>query len=285
LRKGSWAKLFFIFGVLAYLGVLVFLPFVSVFAGACSEGWQGIRNAFTDPAALSAIRLTLLVCAVVVPLNTLFGVAAAWAIARFRFPGRGLLLAFIELPLWISPVVGGLCYALLYGRGGALGDWLGRMGVSVLFTPWAVILATLFVTLPYVARGVVPILEARGSSEEEAARTLGASGWQVFWRVTLYKIRWGVLYGAILCNARALGEFGAVSVVSGHIRGRTNTIPLHIEILYNEYRLAEAFALASLLSLLALLMLAIKALVEAREPRLPRAVVRAGSYTLGTKKS
>jgi sulfate transport system permease protein len=241
-----------------YLGLFLVLPLLAVVAQALQHGVAGYLAAVTEPAARDAIRLTLLTAAIVVPLNTLFGLAAAWAIARFRFPGRGLLRAAIPLPLAVSPVIAGLIYVLLLGARGPLGPWLADRGWQVIFAPPGVVIATLFVTLPLVASELLPLLEALGAEEEEAAVLLGASGWAVFWRVTLPNIKWGLLNGLILCNARAMGEFGAVSVVSGHVRGLTNTIPLHVEVLYNEYRFTDAFAVASLLTLLALVTLLVK---------------------------
>jgi sulfate transport system permease protein len=231
---------------------------------------QGIATYFaslTDPVTASAIRLTLITAAIVVPVNTVFGIAAAWAIAKFEFRGKSILLTAIDLPLAVSPVISGLVYVLLFGLQGWFGAWLQAHGISIIFALPGIILATMFVTLPYVARELIPLMQQLGNDEEEAAISLGASGWQTFFRVTLPRIRWGLLYGVILCNARAMGEFGAVSVVSGHIRGMTNTLPLHIEILYNEYNFAGAFAVASLLTLLAIVTLAIRTIIEWRSGR------------------
>lgn len=241
-----------------YLGLFLVLPLGTVFSEAFARGagvfWEGVRA----PDTLAAIRLTLVVTGVTVGLNLVFGLAAAWAVTRFRFPGRGLLSALIELPLAISPVVSGLIFVLLLGSSGVLGPVLDRWGIKVVFAVPGIVIATLFVTLPYVARELIPLMEAAGTQQEEAALTLGASGWQIFRHVTLPNIRWGLLYGVVLCSARSLGEFGAVSVVSGHVRGETNTVPLHVEILYNEYQFAAAFAVASLLTLLALVSVALK---------------------------
>jgi len=251
-----------------FLAVFIFLPLGVVFAQALSKGvstyWQSLRQ----PDALAAMRLTLLAAAIAVPLNLVFGVAAAWAIAKFDFVGKSLLITLIDLPFSVSPVVSGLIYVLIFGLQGLMGPWLARHDIQIIFAVPGIILATIFVTLPFVARELIPLLQAQGQEEEEAALALGASGWQTFFRVSLPNIKWGLLYGVILCNARAMGEFGAVSVVSGHIRGRTNTMPLHIEILYNEYQFSAAFAVASLLALLALATLVMKTLVEWRARRL-----------------
>ena len=248
--------------VVVYLGLFLVLPLVSVFVEALRNGLGAYLQAISEPDAMSAIRLTLLTAAVAVPFNLVFGVAAAWAIAKFEFPGKQVLMTLIDLPFSVSPVVSGLIYVLLFGLQGWFGPWLISHGIHIIFAVPGIILATLFVTFPFVARELIPLMQAQGTEEEEAAHVLGANGWQTFWRVTLPNVKWGLLYGVILCNARAMGEFGAVSVVSGHIRGRTNTIPLHVEILYNEYHAAAAFAVASLLTLLALVTLAAKALVE-----------------------
>ena len=252
---------------LLFLGLFLVLPLVAVFVQAFAKGTETYLRALRDPDALAAIRLTLLTTAIAVPLNTLFGVAAAWAIAKFEFPGKRLLTALIDLPFSVSPVVSGLIYVLLFGLQGWWGPWLAAHHLRIIFAVPGIVLTTLFVTFPFVARELIPLMEAQGTEEEEAACVLGAGGWQIFWRVTLPNIAWGLLYGVILCNARAMGEFGAVSVVSGHIRGRTNTIPLHVEILYNEYHAAAAFAVASLLALLALVTLAAKTYVEAQAHR------------------
>ena len=249
---------------LAFLGAFLVLPLISVFAEALAKGVAAYGRALVTPEALAAIRLTLLAAGIAVPLNLVFGVAAAWAIARFRFPGRSLLLTLIDLPFAVSPVIAGMIYVLVFGAQGWLGPWLAERDVAVIFAVPGIILATVFVTFPFVARELIPLMEEQGAEDEEAAIVLGASGWQTFRRVTLPNIRWGLVYGVILCNARAMGEFGAVSVVSGHIRGATDTMPLHVEILYNEYDFVGAFAVASLLALLALVTLAAKTLVEWR---------------------
>jgi sulfate transport system permease protein len=252
---------------LAFLGAFLVLPLVSVFAEALAKGGAAYGRALVTPEALSAVRLTLLAAAIAVPLNLVFGVAAAWAIARFTFPGRSLLLTLIDLPFAVSPVIAGMIYVLVFGAQGWLGSWLGDHDITVIFAVPGIVLATVFVTFPFVARELIPLMEEQGAEDEEAAIVLGASAWQTFRRVTLPNIRWGLLYGVILCNARAMGEFGAVSVVSGHIRGLTDTLPLHVEILYNEYDFVGAFAVASLLALLALVTLAAKTLVEWRLKR------------------
>ena len=249
---------------LAFLGAFLVLPLISVFAEAFAKGVAAYGRALVTPEALAAIRLTLLAAGIAVPLNLVFGVAAAWAIARFTFPGRSLLLTLIDLPFAVSPVIAGMIYVLVFGAQGWLGPWLAERDIAVIFAVPGIVLATVFVTFPFVARELIPLMEEQGAEDEEAAIVLGASGWQTFRRVTLPNIRWGLLYGVILCNARAMGEFGAVSVVSGHIRGATDTMPLHVEILYNEYDFVGAFAVASLLALLALVTLAAKTLVEWR---------------------
>jgi len=243
---------------LLFLGGFLFLPLLVVFLQAFSKGVGFYWAALSDPTALAAIRLTLLVTAIAVPLNMVFGLAASWAIAKFDFRGKSLLVTLIDLPFSVSPVVAGLIYVLMFGLQGWLGPWLAEHNIRLIFAVPGIVLATIFVTFPFVARELIPLMEAQGSDEEEAAIVLGASGWQTFWRVTLPNIKWSLLYGVILCNARAMGEFGAVSVVSGHIRGLTNTIPLHVEILYNEYNGTAAFAVASLLAMLALVTLVLK---------------------------
>jgi len=250
---------------LAFLALFLVVPLVAVFQQALEKGLAAYLAAVREPDALSALRLTLLTAAIAVPANLLFGLAASWAIARFDFPGRSFLLTLIDLPFAISPVISGVVFILLFGRQGWLGPWLSAHDVKVVFAVPGIVLATVFVTFPFVARELIPVMQAQGRDEEEAAVVLGASGWQVFWRVTLPNVKWGLLYGVILCNARAMGEFGAVSVVSGHIRGLTNTLPLHVEILYNEYQFQAAFAVASLLALLALVTLVAKSVVEWRE--------------------
>jgi sulfate transport system permease protein len=253
----------------AFMAVFLVVPLVAVFVQALEKGWAAY--ALTEPMALSALKLTLLTAAVAVPLNLVFGVAAAWAIAKFEFPGKNALLTLIDLPFGVSPVISGMIFILLFGRQGLLGPWAQAYDLKIVFAVPGLILATLFVTFPFVARELIPLMQAEGTDQEEAARVLGASGWQMFWRVTVPNIKWGLLYGVILCNARAMVEFGAVSVVSGHIRGKTNTLPLHVEILYNEYNFQAAFAAASLLAFLALVTLVAKSLVEwrAREHRAP----------------
>ena len=249
---------------MTFLVLFLFLPLVAVFVKAFEKGAAAYVAAIVDPTAMAAIRLTLIVAAIVVPINLVFGLAAAWAIAKFEFPGRGLLVTIIDAPFAVSPVVSGMVFVLLFGAHGLVGPWLIAHDVKIIFALPGIVLATLFVTSPLVARELLPLMESQGNEEEEAALTLGGSGWKTFFLVSLPKIRWGLLYGLVLCNARAMGEFGAVSVVSGHIRGLTNTIPLHVEILYNEYQFSAAFAVASLLSLLAIVTLAIKAVVERR---------------------
>ena len=261
-REARWVK-WLVLGVsLTFFVVFLLLPLIAVFFEALRKGWSIYFAAFTDPDALSAIRLTLLAAAIAVPLNLVFGVAAAWAIAKFDFRGKYFLITLIDLPFSVSPVIAGLIYVLVFGAQGWLGPWLAEHDVRIIFAVPGIVLATVFVTFPFVARELIPLMQAQGREEEEAAIVLGASGWQTFRKVTLPNIKWGLIYGVILCNARAMGEFGAVSVVSGHIRGETNTIPLHVEILYNEYNFAAAFAVASLLALLALVTLAIKSYVE-----------------------
>jgi sulfate transport system permease protein len=249
---------------LVLMVVLLLLPLALVFTEAFVHGLGPVLAALADPEALAAIRLTLVVAAISVPLNTVCGLAAAWCIGRFQFPGRGLLITVIELPFSVSPVVSGLVWVLLFGANGWLGPLLGRLGIRIIFAVPGLVLATVFVTFPFVARTLIPLMQEQGSTEEEAAITLGATGWQVFWRVTLPNIRWGLLYGVLLCNARAMGEFGAVAVVSGHIRGETMTMPLQVEALFNDYDWVGAFTIAGLLSLLALLTLAVKATLEWR---------------------
>jgi sulfate transport system permease protein len=252
---------------LAFLGLFLALPLAVVFAGALQKGVAFYMGAVSEPTARAAIRLTLAAAAVAVPLNLVFGLAAAWAIGKFDFRGRQLLTTLIDLPFSVSPVVAGMIYVLIFGLQGWLGPWLDARGIKIIFAVPGIVLATLFVTFPFVARELIPLMQEQGTEEEEAAITLGANGWQTFRRVTLPNVKWGLLYGVILCNARAMGEFGAVSVVSGHIRGLTNTLTLHVEILYNEYQSAAAFAVASLLALLALVTLAAKSAVEWRVRR------------------
>ena len=268
-----WVRLLLITVALAFLFALVVLPLALVFTEAFRQGIKAYFAALTDADAWAAIKLTLLTAAVAVPLNLIFGVTAAWAITKFDFKGKSLLITLIDLPFSVSPVIAGLIFVLLFGLQGWFGPWLRAHDIPILFTPAAIILATIFVTFPFVARELIPLMQEQGRQEEEAARVLGASGWQIFRRVTLPNIRWGLLYGVLLCNARAMGEFGAVSVVSGHIRGETNTMPLHVEIMYNEYAFTGAFAVASLLALLALVTLIAKSLLDAvlerREQRAP----------------
>lgn len=249
---------------LLFLAVFLFVPLLAVFTAALGEGLRVYWAALSQPDTISALRLTAVAALVAVPLNTSFGLAAAWAVARFAFPGRGLLVTLIDVPFTVSPVVSGLVFVLLFGAQGWLGAWLSAHGIRVIFAVPGILLATMFVTVPFVARELIPVLEEQGSEEEQAALALGASGWQMFTRVTLPNIRWALLYGVVLLNARAIGEFGAVSVVSGHIRGRTNTAPLHVEILYNEYNFTAAFAVASVLALMALVTLAVKTVLARR---------------------
>lgn len=247
---------------LLFLSLFLFVPLAAVFTEALRKGAGVYFAAIIEPDALSAIKLTLIATAISLPLNLVFGVAAAWAIAKFEFRGKSFLITLIDLPFAVSPVIAGLIYVLMFGLQGWFGEWLSDYDLKIVFAIPGIVLATTFVTFPFVARELIPLMQAQGKEEEEAALVLGASGWQMFWRVTLPNIKWGLLYGVILCNARAMGEFGAVSVVSGHIRGLTNTMPLHVEILYNEYNYAAAFAVASLLAMLALLTLALKTYVE-----------------------
>jgi len=257
-----WIKWLLVSLTLGFLTLFLFVPLAAVFTEALRKGTAAYFASLNDPAALAAIKLTLITAAIAVPLNLVFGLAAAWAIAKFTFTGRSLLITLIDLPFAVSPVISGLIYVLLFGLQGWLGPWLAEHNLKVIFAVPGIVLATIFVTFPFVARELVPLMQEQGSEEEQAALVLGANGWQTFWRVTLPNVKWALLYGVILCNARAMGEFGAVSVVSGHIRGQTNTIPLHVEILYNEYNFVAAFAVASLLAILALLTLAAKSLVE-----------------------
>ena len=254
---------------LLFLGAFLVTPLVAVFVEAFRKGAGAYFASFNDPAVLAAIKLTLLAAVIAVPVNVVFGLAAAWAVAKFEFPGKSLLTTLIDLPLAVSPVVSGLIYVLVFGLNGWLGPWLKAHDLQVIFAVPGIVLATVFVTLPFVARELIPLMQEQGTEDEESALTLGASGWQTFWRVTLPNVRWALLYGVILCNARAMGEFGAVSVVSGHIRGKTNTVPLQVEILYNEYNFVAAFAVASLLALLALVTLAAKAFIEWRMAEAP----------------
>jgi sulfate transport system permease protein len=249
---------------IAYIALFLLTPLIAVFAEALRNGAGAFLAAVTEKDALAAMWLTLTVAAIAVPLNTIFGLAAAWSVAKFDFWGKSVLITLIDLPFSVSPVISGLVYVLLFGAQGYLGPWLDELGIRVIFTVTGLVLATVFVTFPFVARELIPLMQEQGVAEEEAALSLGASGWQMFWRVTLPNVRWGLLYGILLCNARAMGEFGAVSVVSGHIRGLTNTMPLHVEILYNEYNFAAAFAVASILAFLALVTLVLKSALEWR---------------------
>lgn len=264
----AWVRWALIAIAVSFLSLFLFLPLAIVFSSALEKGLSVYLAALREADAMAAIQLTLVAAGIAVPLNMFFGIAASWAIGKFDFAGKSLLVTLIDLPFSVSPVVSGLIYVLIFGLQGLLGPWLEAHDIKVIFAVPGIVLATTFVTFPFIARELIPLVEAQGTEEEEAALTLGASGFQTFWRVTLPNIKWGLLYGVILCNARAMGEFGAVSVVSGHIRGRTNTMPLHIEILYNEYQFAPAFAVASLLALLALATLLAKTLVEwkARQP-------------------
>lgn len=256
-------KYFLISVALAFFSLFIILPLVCVFQKAFAKGWHVYLSALQNPDALSAMKMTVITALVAVPLNLLFGVAASWAIAKFDFKGKDFLLSLIDLPLSVSPVISGLIFILLFGAQGLLGPCLIAHNIRIVFAPPAIILATIFVTFPMVARELIPIMKSQGNEEEEAALTLGANGWKTFWLVTIPNIRWGLLYGVILCNARAMGEFGAVSVVSGHIRGLTNTLPLHVEILYNEYQFTAAFAAASILAMLAIVTLVAKTVVAA----------------------
>lgn len=262
--EGTLVRLALIAAALGYLTLFLFIPLAAVFTEAFKGGVLTYLASFQDPDALAAIRLTLIAASIAVPLNALFGMAAAWAIAKFEFVGKQLIITLIDVPLAVSPVISGLIYVLLFGAQGWLGPWLAEHDIKIIFALPGIVLATIFVTVPFIARELIPLMQSQGREEEEAALTLGASGWQTFLRVTLPNIKWSLLYGVILCNARAMGEFGAVSVVSGHIRGLTNTMPLHVEILYNEYNAVAAFAVASLLTLLALVTLVAKTLIERR---------------------
>ena len=269
LTEPLWLRAILIAVVLAFLTLFLLLPLAVVFSEAFSSGWRAYVAALQTPDALSALWLTLLAAAIAVPLNLVFGICAGWAIAKFDFAGKNLLTTLIDLPFAVSPVISGLVFVLLFGRRGWLGPWMIDHGWKVVFAVPGIVLATIFVSFPFVAREIIPVMEASGTEEEEAARVLGAGGFQILWRVTLPNIKWGLLYGVILCNARAMGEFGAVSVVSGKIRGMTNTLPLHVEILYNEYAFQAAFAVSSLLASLALVTLVLKTLVERRVQRAP----------------
>ena len=267
MEESPWVRRLLISVALLFCGVFLVLPLVNVFAQAFADGVGAVVGAIADPDTVSAIGLTLLVAAVSVPLNLVFGIAAAWAIARFEFPGKPLLLTLIDLPFSVSPVVAGLIYVILFGLQGYLGPWLDARDLQIIFATPGIVLATIFVTLPFVARELIPLMQAQGSEPEQAALTLGASGWQTFWHVTLPSVKWALLYGVILCNSRAMGEFGAVSVVSGNITGRTDTLPLRVEKLYNGFQGAAAFSVAGLLTLLALLTLLLKTWLEWRQER------------------
>ena len=263
-----WLRRTLIGVALVFVGLFLVLPLAAVFTEALRKGFDAFLEALKEPDAWSAIKLTFLITAIAVPLNLVFGVSAAWAIAKFEFRGKAFLTTLVDLPFSVSPVVAGLIYVLVFGAQGWFGPWLQANDIKVIFAVPGIVLATVFVTFPFIARELIPLMQAQGNEEEQAAMVLGASGLQIFWRVTLPNIKWGLLYGVILCNARAMGEFGAVSVVSGHIRGQTNTMPLHVEILYNEYQSVAAFAVASLLALLALVTLVIKSVVEWQQQRL-----------------
>ena len=273
--EAPWVQWTLIALALGFMTLFLFVPLVTVFYEALKKGWDVYLAAITEPDALSAVKLTLIAAAISVPLNLLFGVAAAWAITKFEFRGKSVLTTLIDLPFSVSPVIAGLIYVLVFGLQGWFGEWLQAHDLKIVFAVPGIVLATVFVTFPFVARELIPLMQAQGTEQEEAARVLGAGGWQIFRRVTLPNIKWALLYGVILSNARAMGEFGAVSVVSGHIRGQTNTMPLHIEIVYNEYQFAAAFAVASLLALLALVTLVIKYLLEQQVKRERRRATQA----------
>jgi sulfate transport system permease protein len=278
-RPGSLGRLLLIASALLFLGLFLLLPLLAVFVQALAKGVSAYVAAIANPAAWAAVKLTLLVAAIAVPFNLIFGVAAAWAIAKFEFRGKSTLVTLIDLPFAVSPVIAGLVFILLFGSHGWFGGFLRVHHIRVVFAVPGIVLATIFVTFPFIARELIPVMQAQGKDDEETALSLGATGWQTFWRVTLPNIRWGLMYGVLLCNARAMGEFGAVSVVSGHVRGLTNTMPLHVEILYNEYNYTAAFAVASLLALLALLTLAGKSFLEWRQPELRHAAHQARDRT------
>lgn len=271
ITEPRWVRYTLVSVTILFLSFFLFLPLAAVFTEALRKGIGAYFQSFTDKDAFAAIKLTFLASIISVPLNIVFGLAAAWALAKFQFRGRNVLITLIDLPFAISPVIAGLIYVLVFGMQGWLGPWLSEHDIQIIFAVPAIVLATIFVTLPFVARELIPLMQEQGSEEEQAAIVLGASGWQVFFRVTLPNVKWALIYGVILCNARAMGEFGAVSVVSGHIRGKTNTLPLHVEILYNEYNFVAAFSAASLLALLAVLTLVLKSLVEWNTARLRNA--------------
>ncbi|MBI2336113.1 MAG: sulfate ABC transporter permease subunit CysW [Deltaproteobacteria bacterium] len=260
--KQKWLHGFWFILALSFFSLFILVPLFAVFSNALSKGWQLYFHSIAEPDAMASIKLTLLTASISIPLNLIFGFAASWAIAKFDFVGKKFLITLIDLPFSVSPVISGMIFVLLFGAQGYLGPWLMAHNIKIIFTPFAIIIATLFVTFPFVARELIPLMESLGNDQEEAALTLGASAWQTFFHVTLPNVKWALLYGVILLNARAMGEFGAVSVVSGHIRGHTNTMPLHVEILYNEYDFVGAFAVASLLALLALFTIVAKSLVE-----------------------
>ena len=266
-REPTWVRYVLITIALIFFLSCLILPLILVFVEAFKEGIAVYFQALVNPDTLSAVKLTLLTAAIAVPLNVVFGVAAAWCVAKYQFRGKSILTTIIDMPFSVSPVIAGLMLVLIFGTQGWLGEWLGDHDIKILYATPAIVLATVFITVPFVARELIPLMEAQGTEEEEAAIVLGATGWQTFWKVTLPNIKWGLLYGVILCNARAMGEFGAVSVVSGHIRGETNTLPLHVEILYNEYTFSAAFAVSSLLALLAIVTLVLKTWVEARQDK------------------
>ena len=268
----TWVRWSLVATTLLFLSLFLFMPLAAVFTEALRKGFDTYISALADTDALSAMKLTFIAALIAVPLNLVFGVAAAWAIAKFEFRGKSILITLIDLPFAVSPVIAGLIYVLIFGLQGWFGHWLADHDLKVIFAIPGIVLATIFVTFPFVARELIPLMQAQGKDEEEAALVLGASGWQILWRVTLPNIKWGLLYGVILTNARAMGEFGAVSVVSGHSRGMTNTMPLHVEILYNEYNYAAAFAVASVLALLALVTLVLKSIVEWHAARSARAI-------------
>jgi sulfate/thiosulfate transport system permease protein len=262
--EATWAKALFIVVAVGFLAIFLLVPLLVVFVEAFRGGIGAYFAALADPEAVTAIQLTLLVAAIAVPANLVFGIAAAWAIAKYEFLGKSLLITLVDLPFSVSPVIAGLIYVILFGAQGYLGPWLQSYGIQIVFAVPGIVLATIFVTFPFIARELIPLMQEQGTQEEEAAISLGASGFQAFRRVTLPNVKWGLMYGVLLCNARAMGEFGAVSVISGHIRGETNTMPLHVEILYNDYQWAAAFAVASLLALLALVTLIVKSILEWR---------------------
>jgi sulfate/thiosulfate transport system permease protein len=278
-RRAAPSQLLLIAVALLFLGLFLVLPLLAVFVQALAKGVSAYVAAISDPMAWAAVKLTLTVAAIAVPFNLVFGVAAAWAIAKFEFRGKNTLITLIDLPFAVSPVIAGLIFILLFGTHGWFGGYLRAHHIRVVFAVPGIVLATIFVTFPFIARELIPVMQAQGKDDEETALSLGATGWQTFWRVTLPNIRWGLMYGVLLCNARAMGEFGAVSVVSGHVRGLTNTMPLHVEILYNEYNYTAAFAVASLLALLALLTLVGKSFLEWRQPELRHTVTKAHDRT------